>query len=353
MGTLTKNVYLPDGRPLYLTIDDFVEKIATGEACFVCSRAPKDGERFTKEHILPAWLLRQFDFVRPESRDRITLGNGRKINHPKYTVPCCTQCNALMGAEIEQSVRYLFQNSFLDFNVALSEQPGVLERLYCWLALILFKSIYKDKTSPSFDKAGRYSGAMDKNRDWSNFHHLNTTCRAFYPEITIRAQALGSILVFEMCEEGKGTEFAYSTFVEQQGIFLKVNKIGIIAFFDDAGFSKSIFGMNFSKPELVPPWYLTEALEVFGHLTVINEFLEFRPSFGTWVDSERTRAELYADVPRVMRAYFDQENDEHLTFRGRVLDRIFRDYPIAASDREVLRTGAASLLPGFGWHTGG
>jgi len=132
-----------------------------------------------------------------------------------------------------------------------------------------------------------------------------------------------------------------------------VDKIGIIAFFDDAAFSKRIFGMNFSKSNLKQSWYLTEALEVFGHLTVINEFLEFRPSFGTWVDSERTRAELYADVPRIMRAYFDQENDEHITFRGRIMDRIFRDISIASSDREALQTGSASLLPGFGWHTGG
>lgn len=57
MGVLTQNIYLPDGRPLYITIDFFVDSIATGSACFVCSRQPKSGERFTREHILPRWLL--------------------------------------------------------------------------------------------------------------------------------------------------------------------------------------------------------------------------------------------------------------------------------------------------------
>jgi len=155
-----------------------------------------------------------------------------------------------------------------------------------------------------------------------------------------------------MHEEGTGTEFAYTTFAEQQSIFLKVNGIGIIAIFDDAALSKHIFGMNFAKSHVEQPWYLTEAMEVFGHFTVINEFLEFRPSFGTWVDSERTRAELYANVPRIIRAYFDQKDDEHLSFRGRIMDRILLDIPVAPSDKRALRSGSASLLPGFGWNIG-
>lgn len=351
MGVLTQNIYLPDGRPLYITIDFFVDSIATGSACFVCSRQPKSGERFTREHILPRWLLKNFDLLGPGNRSRILLGNKRRASHAQYTVPCCSKCNALLGADIEQPIRELFRSSFENFVETVSQNPKIFDKLYCWLSLLLFKSVYKDRFTPRFDDAGQYSGTVGEGRDWEIFHHLNSIIRSVYPEVLVRPEAVGSILIAKMHQERPVGNFSYVSFAQQQCIFLQFNDMGIFAFFDDAGLSRRIFELNFSKPDSSQPWYLAEALEVFGHLTVINEFLEFRPKFGTWVDESYSRAELYADVPRQLRTCFDEDIEAHVRFRGRVMERLFEDFPLYPSDKQLLFSGTASLLPSFGWNS--
>ena len=55
-------------------------------------RSP-DQNLFNNEHILPEWLLRRYDIF-PRT---IKLPNEVLVRYDRYTIPCCVECNDLMG----------------------------------------------------------------------------------------------------------------------------------------------------------------------------------------------------------------------------------------------------------------
>ncbi|TMK46793.1 MAG: HNH endonuclease [Alphaproteobacteria bacterium] len=85
------------GKIIFFSTERFVNDICLGDCCFICGA--KQGEKeFNNEHILPEWLLRRFNLF-----DRvITLTNGATVQYSRYTLPCCADCNSLMGDEIER-----------------------------------------------------------------------------------------------------------------------------------------------------------------------------------------------------------------------------------------------------------
>jgi hypothetical protein len=80
------------GKVIFFSTERFVNDICLGHCCFICGAQP-ESRPFSDEYILPEWLLRHFDLF---SRT-ITLPNEGKIRYDRYTVPCCVDCNALMG----------------------------------------------------------------------------------------------------------------------------------------------------------------------------------------------------------------------------------------------------------------
>jgi len=67
-----------DSRILLMSCIRFVDHIVMGDACFVCSAAPRENT-FNDEHIIPRWVLRRFglfdihmtlligEFIRPKT----------------------------------------------------------------------------------------------------------------------------------------------------------------------------------------------------------------------------------------------------------------------------------------------
>src|SRR4051812_24674970 len=88
-----------DGRVIYFSTQRFEQDICLGGCCFICGAQP-GSKPFNNEHILPDWLLGEYGLY-----DRtITLPNAQRMRYGSYTVPCCEDCNTLMGREIEQPV---------------------------------------------------------------------------------------------------------------------------------------------------------------------------------------------------------------------------------------------------------
>jgi hypothetical protein len=83
------------GKVIFFSTQRFVDDICLGDCCFICGARPED-KPFNNEHILPEWLLRRYDLF---SRT-ITLPNDRTFRYDRYTVPCCVDCNKLMGKVI-------------------------------------------------------------------------------------------------------------------------------------------------------------------------------------------------------------------------------------------------------------
>ncbi len=119
-----------EGRTIYLAPKKFHTDIIKEKACFICGK-PLTKSSESKEHILPNWILRDFNMHDKE----IELPNGEKHRYGTYTVPCCTTCNARMGKEIEEPISKAIKsghNSVVDY---AKTKNGSLN-MYTWLARI-------------------------------------------------------------------------------------------------------------------------------------------------------------------------------------------------------------------------
>lgn len=72
------NIQIPDGsvldqsgRLIYISGERFHRDIVQGNCCFLCGNAP-DKNKFTDEHIIPDWVLREYSL----HNLKVTLPNG-------------------------------------------------------------------------------------------------------------------------------------------------------------------------------------------------------------------------------------------------------------------------------------
>jgi hypothetical protein len=125
------------GKVLFFSTNRFIDDICLGDCCFICGAKP--GQKpFNNEHILPEWLLRRYNLF----AGTITLPNGNKVRYDRYTVPCCAECNSLMGTEIETPISNAVNAGsevFADFIV----KNCLL--IFTWMGLIFLKTHLKDR----------------------------------------------------------------------------------------------------------------------------------------------------------------------------------------------------------------
>ena len=81
-----------EGKIIFLSPERFIRDVIRGNHCFICVTSPV-GNKFTEEHIFPKWILRKYDLY----RRKIGIPNNQKITYGSYTIPCCEECNKLMG----------------------------------------------------------------------------------------------------------------------------------------------------------------------------------------------------------------------------------------------------------------
>jgi hypothetical protein len=88
-----------DGKVLYFSLDRFVADIAHGNCCFICGRSPS-AVAFNDEHILSDWILQRYGLI----GITIHLPNGTPFRYDQYKVPCCYDCNQMMGHVFETPI---------------------------------------------------------------------------------------------------------------------------------------------------------------------------------------------------------------------------------------------------------
>src|ERR1700752_770887 len=139
MWTVTDDGSVVDqtGRVLFFSTQRFIDDICLGDCCFICGAKPKD-KAFNNEHILPDWVLRRYDlFAR-----KITLPNGNTVRYDRYTVPCCVDCNSLMGREIEEPISKAVNAGPEEFANFIRHNGLHIIR---WMGLIYLKTHLKDR----------------------------------------------------------------------------------------------------------------------------------------------------------------------------------------------------------------
>lgn len=171
------SIVAADGKVIYFSTDRFIADIAEGDCCFVCGAAP-GSKPFNYEHVLPEWLLRRYNLF-----NRVLgLPNGTSFRYDRYKIPCCEQCNSVMGARIEAPMRSLIDGGHSSFSNYLKSEGPLLP--FTWMALVFMKTHLRDKSLSMHLDRRLGDDVLATNYDWSDLHHVYTISRSFFTGAT-------------------------------------------------------------------------------------------------------------------------------------------------------------------------
>lgn len=87
-----------NGKVIFFSTRRFIDDICIGNCCFMRSKAR--GKAVQRRACFPGMALRRYNlFART-----ITLPNGKTTRYGRHAVPCCAECNSLMGKVVEERI---------------------------------------------------------------------------------------------------------------------------------------------------------------------------------------------------------------------------------------------------------
>jgi hypothetical protein len=299
-----------DGKVLYFSCERFVRDICEGDCCFVCGAKPTE-KTFNNEHVLPNWLLSRCGL---HGRS-ITLPNETSFRYDQYTIPCCADCNALMGREIEEPIRDLVgQGSRAIY--AHVQRDGPL-RLFVWLALLFLKTHLKDRTL-RWDRDRRQpDDRIGDLHSWEELHHLHTLARCFYTKCTVKQDVMGSLLVMSVKQKPGVEPFDFADLSAAQTLLLRLDDVAFLAVFNDSG--GAMQGLMPKLEKINGSVHELQLRELMADLAFVNLHIEHRPTFHTAIDGRTGEHAIEAVRPP---QFSLKPLDKAL--RGRLLHRAMR-----------------------------
>jgi hypothetical protein len=298
------------GKVLYFSCERFVRDICEGDCCFVCGASPAD-KPFNDEHVLPNWLLRRYGL----HRRAITLSNDTTFRYDQYTIPCCSECNALMGREVEAPIRALIEQGSQTI-VEHVQREGPL-RFFVWLALIFLKTHLKDGKLRWHRDLRQPDDRIGELHTWEELHHLHTLARCFYTKCAVASEAFGSLLVMSVTQPPGVEPFDFADLSEAQTLLLRVDDVAFLAAFNDC--AGAIQGLMPKLGRISGAVHELQLRELLAELAFVNLHIEHRPTFHTLIDGRSGEHSIEATRPP---QFSLKPMDKAL--RGRLLHRAIR-----------------------------
>lgn len=276
------------GKVLFFSCERFVRDICEGNCCFVCGAQPSD-KVFNDEHVLPNWLLRRYGL----HSHAMTLPNNTTYRYDQYTIPCCADCNALMGREVEEPIK----NVVTQGSQAIYEhvqRNGTL-RFFVWLALLFLKTHLKDRTLRWHRDRRQPDDRIGELHTWEELHHLHTLARCFYTKCTIAKEALGSLLIMSAKRRPSVETFDFADLSEAQTLLLRLDDVAFLAVFNDS--CGAMQGLMPKLDRISGAVHELQLRELMAELALVNLHLEHRPTFHTRVDGRTGEHSIEANRP--------------------------------------------------------
>ena len=259
------------GRVIFFSGSRFYAEIVEGDCCYVCGRDQAE-VKFNREHILPQWVLRRFNL---HSRS-VTLPNGTTFKYGEYVLPCCMDCNALMGRELESVIQPLIEAGASAVAHYLQEYgPGLF---FIWLSNIFLKTHLKDTSLLlNRDRRSGVTETIGDTYDFSTLHHTHCIARAPYTGATIDAAAFGSIFVLEAKVNEHYESFDFVDLYQSKSILIRIGNVCFIAVLDDGCGAFSAFMDDLKR--IAGPLSPLQLREFLAHVSYINLHLRERANF--------------------------------------------------------------------------
>ncbi len=334
MKTADGSIVSSDGKVIFFSFDRFMSDIVQGNCCFICGVNPESAT-FNDEHVLPDWLLRKYQL-----HDKtITLPNGTTFRYGGFTVPCCVQCNALMGEQFENPISALFAKGAAAVNQELKESGPW--RLFCWMCLIFVKTHLKDKALNFHLDTRKGNEKIGELHDWGQLHHIHCMARSFYTGCKLSPETMGSLLVLPAKVRPHYESFDYVDLSFAKTMLLRIDDIAIIAVLDDSQGALSFFHdkLDMIGGALSP----LQAREIAAHFASINIHLAERTVFSTEFDVLSGECGIVARRPsQLMLSDWDSE------ILGQIMSRVCEEllvvFPNKSELLENIRTGRHTFL---------
>lgn len=271
---LNQSIVGEDGRTLLFSCQTFVDEIVMGDACFVCGASPED-KLFNDEHVVPRWILRRYRLFDKE----MTLPTGERRHYRGYRVPCCEDCNSLLGEELEKPISQILVGDCADVLQRLDESHRRL--IFTWVSLLFFKVHLKDRSVRVHKDHRLGSEVIGDFYDWGDMHHLHAVARSPFTKASLLPEAIGSIRVYEVAGELADDCFDYLDFTFDQTVVVRLGRIGIVATLNDSTAAESAWS---DRLDLIDgPITELQLREIGAMFALANRNLIERPAFATLV----------------------------------------------------------------------
>lgn len=278
-----------DGKVVFFSTRRFIDDICIGNCCFICGAKPEN-KPFNDEHVFPEWLLRRYNlFART-----ITLPNGRTARYDRHTVPCCAECNSLMGEVVEKRISSIIDGKPDSIQNFLAN-GGALE-LFVWLGLIYLKLHLKNKTNRKELDRRIPSGMIADEYEWDLLHHIHTVVRCFYIPTMIEANVFGSMMVLPCRQEGSADQFDFGDLHFGQTMMLRLGSTAIFVVFNDSTGALSFFQENILD-RISGPINELQAREIMTEFALLNMHLKERPIYHSELDTVNETHKIVATLP--------------------------------------------------------
>lgn len=287
-----KTLINTNGEIIFFGLNHFLKDIAKGECCFICGANPNDKE-FNDEHIIPDWILRKFKL----HKEFITLPNGTKFQYDKYKVPCCKECNSVLGDTYEKPVSELLNKSYEDLVKDLEKDPEIYRLLFRWLCLIFLKTHLKDKSLLAERDRRKDAGFLADNYYWEDMHHIHCITRSHYTKAKIDHNVYGSTYIIPAAAIDRFGGFDFIDSQTGKTIMIQIGEIALISTLNDSCSASTIFMERMSKIKFpVSPFQLRE---IVAHLNFINLSLKEKPTYKSSI-TNKGEYRIIADLPETL-----------------------------------------------------
>lgn len=311
MWTKTEDGSVVDekGKVIFFSTKRFVNDICLGDCCFICGAKP--GERqFNNEHVLPAWLLRRYDLF----AKTIELPNEVPVRYDRYTVPCCAECNSLMGEIVEKPISEVVRDGVDAINDFVSK--GGLLKIFVWMGLIFLKTHLKNRSHRVHLDARKGEEKISDEYEWEYLHHIHSVVRCFYTGCFVEREAIGSFLgILVKAPESQG-RFDFSDLHFAQTMLLRLDDMAMLTVFDDSGGAMNYFVQKLEK--ITGPVSSIQLREIMVELAYLNLHLKERPTFYTEYDLANEHCRIIGKRPKLDLVDMDRQ------VRGQMLHRAVR-----------------------------
>lgn len=294
------------GRVVLFSQERFVRDICEGNCCFICGARPEE-KTFNDEHVIPNWLLRRHKL----HNRTITLPNDQSYCYDRYKVPCCEDCNSLMGGKIETPVRSLIEGGFNAVIEHVKSQGPLL--FVVWAALIYFKTHLRDG-SFRYHLDNREKVLISDLFDWSALAHIHSLARSFYTGARIEPRAHGSFIGLRADKYGTDEHFDYTDIFVGQSLLIRSDDVAFLASFNDYRSGEVFLSKTINR--ITGPLSLIQLREVLSHLVLINARLKERPSFKWEVDLDTKEIIAHTECPEL-----PELNDPDMVILGQLVDK--------------------------------